>query len=69
MHEIKQGTIGFLASAGSLAVSFSNAVEIWLRIASLIIGIAVGCVSIWSIVRNTRRRDAASRRDNDPAAQ
>jgi hypothetical protein len=45
--------IGF--PAAGVAVSLLSAVEQWLRIASLLVGIAAGIVSIVSIARKLRK--------------
>jgi hypothetical protein len=46
-----QGTAGMLASAMGLGVSFVSALEISLRILSLLIGITIGLLTIRNLLR------------------
>jgi uncharacterized membrane protein YuzA (DUF378 family) len=59
-HDINKGILGVATTIGSLRVSFAQ-VETWLRIISLLIGIAVGCITFISIFRSMRRKDNAYR--------
>ena len=47
-----KGTVGLSATSGGLYVSFLPKLEAWLRIISLLIGIAIGVATFISIVRN-----------------
>ncbi|WP_395753311.1 hypothetical protein [Prosthecobacter sp.] len=49
--DIVKGIIGSVAWGTSVITSNLPAIEAWLRIASLMVGIAVGIVTIRSIVR------------------
>lgn len=49
-HILSRGCLGAIATTGGFAISLSD-VEIWLRIISLLVGIAVGLASLWSILR------------------
>lgn len=46
--------MGIFASAGSIGLSALHQVEIWLRISSLIVGIAVGIATLVGIVIRCR---------------
>jgi len=46
------GSAGISTSISGFAISFMGQVEIFLRIVSLIIGIAVGILTIISLLRN-----------------
>jgi len=49
-HTITHGILGTGFSAGSISVSLLPQVEIWLRIFSLIVGIAVGLISLRNLL-------------------
>jgi len=51
-HSFNAGMAGVLATATSVGISFLPEVEAWLRIASLIVGIAVGIGSLIVIAKN-----------------
>src|SRR6266516_6419350 len=50
-----QGVLGVSATTAATTVSALPTIEIWLRILSLIVGIAVGIVTFISIVRKMRQ--------------
>ena len=51
-HSLNAGVAGVLATATSVGISLLPEVEAWLRIISLIVGIAVGIGSLIVIARN-----------------
>jgi len=51
-HSFNAGMAGVLATATSVGISLLPEVEAWLRIVSLLVGIAVGIGSLIVIVRN-----------------
>ena len=51
-HQASASITGLLATAMGLTVSLLPEIEAWLRIASLLIGCAVGVASFAVIVRN-----------------
>ena len=51
-HSLNAGMAGIIATATSVGISFLPEVEAWLRIASLIVGIAVGIGSLIVLARN-----------------
>ena len=53
---VVKGATGVGASAGGVYVSILPQVEAWLRVASLVAGIAVACVTIWSIIKRGRQK-------------
>ena len=52
---VERGLVGLLATSTGTAVSLFPAVESWLRITSLVIGIAVGLVTLHSILSNRKK--------------
>ena len=51
-HSLNAGMAGVLATAGSVGISLLPEIEAWLRIASLLVGIAVGIGSLIVIAKN-----------------
>jgi hypothetical protein len=51
-HSFNAGMAGMFATATSVGISLLPEVEAWLRIASLLVGIAVGIGSLAVIVRS-----------------
>jgi len=51
-HQAAASFTGLLATATGLTVSMLPELEAWLRIASLLIGCAVGLASLYAILRN-----------------
>ena len=51
---LKQGALGIVSTAGGTAVSLLAQIEVWLRIASLIVGIAVGIATFVSILKKLK---------------
>jgi hypothetical protein len=49
-----KGALGLGATGGSFYVSFLPKVEAWLRLISLLLGIAVGVATLVSILRNKK---------------
>ena len=45
---------GLLATASGITLSMLPEIEAWLRIASLVIGCAVGLASLYAILRNRK---------------
>jgi hypothetical protein len=50
-HQATASFTGLLATAGGITVSMLPELEAWLRIASLLIGCAVGLASLYAILR------------------
>ena len=53
-HQATASFTGLLATAGGITVSMLPELEAWLRIASLLIGCAVGLASLYAILRNKK---------------
>lgn len=51
-HSFNAGLMGIIATATSVGISFLPEVEAWLRIVSLLVGIAVGIGSLIVLARN-----------------
>lgn len=49
-----KGVLGAVGSFGGAAVSFAGMVEAWLRVGSLVIGIAVGLVTLRSLLKGSK---------------
>jgi hypothetical protein len=55
-HSFNAGAAGMLATATSIGISMLPAIEQWLRIGSLCIGIAVGIASLAVIAKNWNKK-------------
>jgi hypothetical protein len=53
-HQATASFTGLLATASGITLSMLPELEAWLRIASLIIGCAVGLASLYAILRNKK---------------
>lgn len=53
---VERGAIGTFASIGSAAVSLVSQLEVYLRVAGLIVGLAVGVVTLLSVLHDLRRK-------------
>jgi hypothetical protein len=53
-HQATASFTGLLATATGLTVSMLPELEAWLRIASLVIGCAVGLASLYAILRTKK---------------
>jgi hypothetical protein len=51
-NSLNVGIAGVLATAASVGISLLPAIETWLRLGSLCIGIVVGIASLAVIIRN-----------------
>jgi hypothetical protein len=60
LHEhlstVERGVIGTLATGGSVAVSFLSQFELYLRIGGLVLGLAIGVVTLLSVWRDYQRK-------------
>lgn len=50
-HAIVHGLLGTGTAGSSIYVSFLPQIEIWLRIASLVVGLIVGVISLRNLLR------------------
>jgi hypothetical protein len=53
---INKAAVGSTASLGAAAISILPQIEIWLRVLSLAVGLAVGIASLISIIRNMKKK-------------
>jgi hypothetical protein len=53
-HQATASFTGLLATASGITLSMLPELEAWLRIASLLIGCAVGLASLYAILRNRK---------------
>ena len=51
---VAKGVAGVTAPAGGIYISVLPQIEAWLRIASLLAGLAVAAVTIWSLTRHKK---------------
>jgi hypothetical protein len=56
LSTVERGALGTFASIGSAAVSLVSQLEVYLRVAGLIIGLAVGVVTLISVLHDLRRK-------------
>lgn len=53
---VERGALGTFASIGSAAVSLVSHLEVYLRVAGLCVGLAVGIVTLISVLHDLRRK-------------
>ena len=53
-HQATASLTGLLATASGITLSMLPEIEAWLRVASLVIGCAVGLASLYAILRNRK---------------
>jgi len=53
---VERGALGTFASIGSAAVSLVSQLEVYLRVAGLCVGLAVGVVTLISVLHDLRRK-------------
>ena len=53
---VERGALGTFASLGSAAVSMVSSLELYLRVAGLCVGIAVGIVTLISVYHDLRKK-------------
>lgn len=56
MTTVERGALGTFASIGSAAVSMVSHLEVYLRVAGLCVGLAVGVVTLLSVYHDLRRK-------------
>jgi hypothetical protein len=56
MTTLERGALGTFASIGSAAVSLVSQLEVYLRVAGLCVGLAVGIVTLISVLHDLRRK-------------
>jgi hypothetical protein len=56
MSTVERGALGTFASIGSAAVSLVSQLEVYLRVAGLIVGLAVGVVTLISVLHDLRKK-------------
>lgn len=53
---VERGALGTFASLGSAAVSMVSHLEVYLRIAGLCVGLAVGVITLLSVYHDLRKK-------------
>ncbi len=56
LSTVERGALGTLATGGSVAVSLLSQFELYLRIGGLVLGLAIGVVTLLSVWRDYRRK-------------
>jgi hypothetical protein len=56
LSTVERGALGTLATGGSVAVSFLSQFELYLRIGGLVLGLAIGIVTLMSVWRDFQRK-------------
>jgi hypothetical protein len=56
MSTVERGVLGTFASLGSAAVSMVSQLEVYLRIAGLCVGLAVGIVTLLSVYHDLKKK-------------
>jgi hypothetical protein len=55
---VERGALGTFASIGSAAMSLLSSLEVYLRIAGLCVGLAVGVVTLLSVIHDLQKKKA-----------
>ena len=55
---VERGALGTFASIGSAAMSLLSSLEVYLRIAGLCVGLAVGIVTLLSVIHDLQKKKA-----------
>ena len=58
---VERGALGTFASIGSAAVSMVSQLEVYLRVAGLLVGLAVGVVTLLSVLHDLRKKQKANK--------
>ena len=58
---VERGALGTFASIGSAAVSMVSQLEVYLRVAGLCVGLAVGVVTLISVLHDLRKKQKANK--------
>lgn len=53
---VERGALGTFASLGSAAVSMVSHLEVYLRVAGLCVGLAVGVITLISVLHDLRKK-------------
>lgn len=56
LSTVERGALGTFASIGSAAVSLVSQLEVYLRVAGLCVGLAVGVVTLISVLHDLRKK-------------
>ena len=56
LSTVERGALGTFASIGSAAVSLVSQLEVYLRVAGLMVGLAVGIVTLISVLHDLRKK-------------
>jgi hypothetical protein len=56
MSTVERGVLGTFASLGSAAVSMVSQLEVYLRVAGLCVGLAVGVVTLLSVLHDLKKK-------------
>ena len=56
LSTVERGALGTFASLGSAAVSMVSHLELYLRIAGLCVGLAVGVITLISVYHDLRKK-------------
>ena len=56
LSTVERGALGTFASLGSAAVSMVSHLELYLRVAGLCVGLAVGVITLISVYHDLRRK-------------
>ncbi len=56
LSTVERGALGTFASIGSAAVSLVSQLEVYLRVAGLMVGLAVGVVTLISVLHDLRKK-------------
>jgi hypothetical protein len=62
---VERGALGTFASIGSAAVSMVSHLEVYLRVAGLCVGLAVGVVTLISVLHDLRNKQKLTKQTKE----
>ncbi len=61
LSTVERGALGTFASLGSAAVSMVSQLEVYLRVAGLCVGLAVGIITLISVWHDLRKKQKGNK--------
>jgi hypothetical protein len=65
LSTVERGALGTFASIGSAAMSLLSSLEVYLRIAGLCVGLAVGIVTLFSVLHDLRNKQKLTKQTKE----
>jgi hypothetical protein len=55
-HTLSNGIIGTATTVLGVLTSFQEDLEFWLRVLSLLVGLSIGVVTLWNLIKAARKK-------------